>query len=273
MTHAPENPHDPVLLSIENGIARLTLNRPERHNSLVPELVESLNQAIDQATRANPKVLVLDANGQSFSTGGDVQGLFDTPFDLRHGYARKLVGGLHDAILALIGMPCPTIAVVQGMVTGGSVGLVLACDLVIGTDKASFAPWYTVVGYSPDGGWATLMADRIGRSRTLAIHLTNQKISAGQARDLGLLHQIVEPDQLQISLKRNVQTLNHAIPGAVSHTLAQLRPDLSAVREGLNREMSHFLEQISTKEAESGMKRFLARASRPEPGECTDDDV
>src|SRR5690554_2426753 len=121
LTHAPENPHDPVLLSIENGIARLTLNRPERHNSLVPELVESLNQAIDQATRANPKVLVLDANGQSFSTGGDVQGLFDTPFDLRHGYARKLVGGLHDAILALIGMPCPTIAVVQGMVTGGSV--------------------------------------------------------------------------------------------------------------------------------------------------------
>ncbi|HCR80727.1 MAG TPA: enoyl-CoA hydratase/isomerase family protein, partial [Alcanivorax sp.] len=99
----------------------------------------------------------LDAEGRSFSTGGDVGGFYDTPRAERHDYASRVVGTLNAVILDLLSLPLPTVAAVHGMVTGGSVGLVLACDIVVAGPRASFAPWYTRVGYSPDGGWTALM--------------------------------------------------------------------------------------------------------------------
>lgn len=129
-----------VHYQLDGDLARITLNRPQRHNALVPELLDGLRAALARCREDRPAALILDAEGRSFSTGGDVGGFYDTPRAERHDYAVRVVGTLNAVILDLLSLPLPTVAAVHGMVTGGSVGLVLACDIVVAGPRASFAP-------------------------------------------------------------------------------------------------------------------------------------
>lgn len=239
------------------GLVRITLNRPERHNALVPELLEPLLLTLQELQQAPPRVLILAAEGRSFSTGGDVAAFYAVAASERGEYAERLVGALHASILALLSLPCPTLVEVNGAVTGGSAGLVLACDLVVASPQASFAPWYTVVGFSPDGGWSCLMADRIGRSRALEVQLLNRCIKAEEAQQLGLIHQVVPQDALADCARQLATRVSAGVSGSVQHTLALTRPDLNQVARALEQEKIHFLQQIVTSEAEEGMRRFL----------------
>lgn len=239
------------------GVVRITLSRPERHNALVPELLDPLLLTLQQLHQVPPKVLILAAEGRSFSTGGDVAAFYAVPALERSQYAEGLVGSLHASILALLSLPCPTLAEVNGTVTGGSAGLVLACDLVVASPRASFAPWYTVVGFSPDGGWSCLMADRIGRSRALEVQLLNRCIKAEEALQLGLIHQVVPQETLADCARQLAARISAGVSGSVCHTLALTRPDLNHVARALEKEKTHFLQQIVTSEAEEGMRRFL----------------
>jgi len=242
-----------------DGVVTLTLNRPERHNALVPELLVALNVALTRATQAAPMALVLRGAGRSFSTGGDVRRFYETPRPQRRDYAHTLVGVLNQAILALLSMPCPTIVVVHGMVTGGALGLVLACDIALGDPQANIAPWYTVVGFSPDGGWTALLPERIGRARAFEIQLLNQQLGAAEAQRIGILHSVVSNETLETVLVQTLSTLRHAKPGSLRHTLALMRPECQRIATALETERQHFLQQIDTDEADSGMARFLGQ--------------
>ncbi len=243
----------------EEGIARLTLNRPERHNSLVPELLDELQKALEQCRREQPPVLVIDAAGKSFSTGGDVAGFYDTPREDRRGYAADVVGSLNGVIRQLLTLPVPTIAAVHGMVTGGSIGLVLACDLVVAGPRASFSPWYTVVGFSPDGGWTALLPERIGRARALDVQLTNRVISRDKALAWGLAQYSADAGAELTTALSVAGTLRSHKAGSIQRTLRLNRPDSQQVAAALEREYQEFLEQIVTDEADLGMAHFLGR--------------
>lgn len=243
----------------EDGVACLTLNRPSRHNALVPELLDELLDKLDVCRQERPAVLILEAEGRSFSSGGDVAGFYDTPRGQRGAYAAKVVGALNQVILSLLDLPMPTIASVQGLVSGGSLGLVLACDLAIASDKASFAPWYSVVGFSPDGGWSALLPERIGRARALEVQLTNRSIDADEAHRLGLVQYRTDTPGLA-PLSREIATaIRDKQAGSLRHTLALTRPDRAQAAAGLEAEYRHFLEQIESDEADHGMAAFLRR--------------
>ncbi|ASK33747.1 enoyl-CoA hydratase [Alcanivorax sp. N3-2A] len=248
-----------VLAERDNGIARLTLNRGARHNALVPDLLTALRDALAELRRDPPRVLILAAAGRSFSTGGDVGAFYDTPPAQRYDYAARVVGELNAAILDLLTLPCPTVAAVHGTVTGGSVGLVLACDIAVGGPRTHFAPWYTVVGFSPDGGWSALMPERIGRARALDAQLTNRAIDADEALRLGLLQYLADDNGVLDQANAIAATIAAAKPASVAHTLTLNRPDSQRVAAGLEAEYRHFLEQIVSDEADRGMKAFLER--------------
>lgn len=250
-----------VIYREENGIARLTLNRPERHNALVPELLEDLSHALEQCRRQPPAVLVIDAAGKSFSTGGDVAGFYNTPRAERQTYASTVVGTLNAVILQLLTLPVPTVTAVHGMVTGGSIGLVLASDIVVAGPDASFAPWYTVVGYSPDGGWTALLPDRIGRARALDIQLTNRTVFRDEALAWGLAQYSAGAGEELATAFSIANTLTRRRPGSVANTLKLNRPDPERTAAALEREYQAFLEQITTDEADRGMAEFLGRTA------------
>lgn len=248
-----------TLLDIADGVARLTLNRPERHNSLVPGLLDSLNTDLEHiAGDREIRAVVLQASGRSFSTGGDVAGFHAVPRGQRRAYAEGLVGSLNRAILALLHLPVPVIGRIHGAVTGGSLGLLLACDLAAITPQAFIQPYYAQVGFSPDGGWTAMLPARIGAQRAREIQLLNQRVPAQEALHLGLVTACVEADMLDATIEGWLEKLKTMQPASIASTKALLAADCAA---GLEAELRNFLELIDGEEAEAGMTRFLNRGT------------
>lgn len=251
-------------LDIAGPVARLTLNRPERHNSLVPALIDALKQDLAHiAALPELRALVLQAEGRSFSTGGDVGGFFAVPRGQRRAYADGLVGGLNDCILALFDLPVPVLGRIQGPVTGGSLGFLLACDLVAITSQVFIQPYYTEVGFSPDGGWTALLPARIGDAAAREIQLRNRRVAATEIVQLGLATALVEPEALDATLDGWLAEIVAKQPGALRRTRANLLPPArrAAIAAALEMEKQSFLEQIDSEEAHHGMARFLAKSA------------
>ncbi len=243
-----------VLLTHEDGVAVLTLERPERCNALNDDLLADLNAALERLE--TPRAVVLRAAGRHFSTGGDVA-RFAQAVAAGDGraYAQAVVGGLNRAILQLAALPCPALAQVQGALTGGALGLVLAADLVVMERSAFVQPFYSVVGFAPDGGWTAMLPARIGEHRAREIQLLNQRITADQALAMGLA-QSVSADPADV-IAGWLRTLRGHIPGAMAVT-KRLTTDLPALKAALDAERAAFVERIETDEVRDGMARFLA---------------
>ncbi len=252
-----------VLLDIAEGVATLTLNRPERHNALVPNLMDALNAGLDSLSSAPPAILVLRGAGRSFSTGGDVAAFAGLPRGERRAYAAGLVGTLNEAILKLLCLPCPVIAAVQGPVTGGSCGLVFASDLVAMGPRAFLQSYYADVGFAPDGGWTALLPERIGAARAGAIQMLNRRIGTAEAVALGIAQAAPAETEFETTISGWLGTLRSKVGPSLAATRSLLMPPerLRAIADGLARERSRFLDLIETDETEAGMARFLARAA------------
>ncbi|NUA30758.1 enoyl-CoA hydratase/isomerase family protein [Cupriavidus basilensis] len=249
-----------VLVERVGSTAVLRLNRAERHNSLVPELLEALLAALERVEAApDVRAVVLSHAGRSFSTGGDV-GVFAAfvpqSAELAQ-YAQRLLGLLNAAILRLAALRCPVIAAVEGWLTGGSLGLVLACDMTVLGEGTRIAPYYTVVGFSPDGGWTAMLPQLIGAARSRAIQLENTTLTASQAVALGLATHLAPAREAEAMALSLAAGLKDKVPGSVAHTRALLRWDADALAAGLERERVAFVAQVTSVEAAAGMRRFL----------------
>jgi 2-(1,2-epoxy-1,2-dihydrophenyl)acetyl-CoA isomerase len=244
-----------VLTAIDGAIATVTLNRPERHNSLVPALLRDLGDAIARCeAEAGARVLVLRAAGRSFSTGGDLRGFRERAEDVAQ-YADELVGLLNDVVVRLFDCHLPVIAVVDGQVTGGAMGFVLASDIVLVTDRASFTPYYVATGFAPDGGWTALLPDVIGRTRASSVQVLNQTISAEQALAWGLATAHADSAGLEQAVAELCERIVGKKAGSIACTRRLLRPRDLESRLELERE--RFVRQIVTGEAMAGIKGWL----------------
>jgi 2-(1,2-epoxy-1,2-dihydrophenyl)acetyl-CoA isomerase len=254
-----------VLTERLDSVAILTLNRPERHNSLVPELLEEMLVALETiGAESDLRAVVLQANGRSFSTGGDLGGFQAHLKDLAT-YASEIVGLLNQVILALVELPAPLVAAVHGIVTGGSLGLVLGSDVVLVAPEASFTPYYSVVGFSPDGGWTAMLPAIIGPKRTAEVLLSNRTISATQAVAWGLASRGVPGDRIRHEALSVAQEFAAQKPRSITcikRLLGFAYADPSpgsgqGLAARLEAERVRFVEQIETDEARQGIVGFL----------------
>jgi 2-(1,2-epoxy-1,2-dihydrophenyl)acetyl-CoA isomerase len=249
-----------VRMTIADGVARLTLDRPERHNSLVPALLADLLTHLD-TLRDNEAIraVVLAANGRSFSTGGDVRAFHEQADQALRDYAAGLLGQLNRAILMLMDLPQLVIARVLGPVTGGALGLVLAADLAAATPAAFFAPYYVTVGFAPDGGWSAILPERIGIQRAREIQLLNRHVSAAEAAALGLVTEVVEADRLDACIAEWLALTQRHVASGVRAAKRGLMSDerRAAYAAGLEAERQAFLAAVTRPETRRGMARFL----------------
>jgi len=249
---------EPLVTLLRRGeVAVISLNRPERHNALVPEFLDALLQALGHPDSQGAAALVLRAEGRSFSTGGDLA-RFCAHRDAIGGYAHGLVGQLNAAILAIYTHPAPVVCAVQGQVTGGSLGLLLASDHVIMRRGVTITPYYSVVGFSPDGGWTALLPGIIGRQRTLDWLARNASHDADACLALGLAHQVVDDDCDAATLQwaNDVAEKNK---GSMARTRRLLNADGDVVRQRLEAERENFVSQVQTRSALDGIDQFLRR--------------
>lgn len=257
------SPSNCVRVSGDDEIRVITLARAHRHNSLVPEFVDEIRSAVRTvAASTTLRALVIAAEGRNFSTGGDVAGFAARDGDDLVAYAREIVGGLNAMMLELIDLEVPVVTAVQGKVTGGSLGLVLASDIVLLEPNATFAPYYVDVGFSPDGGWTAMLPQRIGLTRAMSIQLSNSEINADQAVEWGLATEIARGDLLTCAMA-HARGIARKRTASVRRTKRLLWADRQAIADRLDAELESFAAEIGSEAAAEGMAAFLGR--RPDP--------
>lgn len=232
-----------------HGIRIVRLDRPDQLNAMVPPMLEALIEQLRAAGQSGRPV-VFTGTGSAFCAGADVKWLASL-HDPSLGVA-DLVAMHHLAITTIVEMRVPVIAAVNGVVAGGGLGLALACDYCIVAERASFTAAYFRLGLTPDGGSSAFLERTIGPARTRELLLTNRRLTALQAREWGLVNEVVADDQL---LDRAV-TFAVDLQPVPGYALVQARRllDMSNLRNQLQ------LESVAIRTAAKG--EFFRNALR-----------
>ena len=188
---------DVLLVDRTDGVATLTLNRPESMNSLSVELKEALGTAVDEVARdASVRAVVLTGNGRGFCVGQDLRehvALLEAgdpaPLD-------TVTVHYNPIVTHLVGMPKPVIAAVNGMAAGAGAGLAFACDFRIASRSAGFLLAFANVGLTLDSGVSWTLQRLIGSARATSLALLAEPVTAEAALEMGLVNAVVEPDRV-----------------------------------------------------------------------------
>jgi 2-(1,2-epoxy-1,2-dihydrophenyl)acetyl-CoA isomerase len=195
---------DSVLLETTEGVAAVTLNRPESLNSLDTATKEALRDTL-QKVAADPAVraVVLTGSGKGFCVGQDLRELTQQAADgLTVEQIYETVPKHYAPIcMALATMPKPVIAGVNGVAAGAGASMAFACDFRIGSDTARFNLAFTAIGLSPDTGASWTLPRLVGRQKALELLMMPETISAGQALELGLLTRLVPAAEYDDTLR------------------------------------------------------------------------
>ena len=227
---------DDLLETVKDGVATLTLNRPDRLNALSPAMLDALLAALPRlAADADVGAVVLTGAGRAFCAGGDVKAMAE---------GRELAAGsLEDKAHALRArmevsrwlheMPKPTIAMVRGAAAGAGLSMALACDLRVAGESARFTTAFARVGYSGDFGGSVFLTRLVGTARARELYFTADLVDAARAEAIGLVNRVVPDARLEEEtqalaarlargprialryMKRNLNAAEHAALGDV----------------------------------------------------------
>ena len=178
-----------ITTTVRDGVTIVCLDRPQRHNALVPEMAQALATAIRTASQAERPV-VLTASGTTFCPGADLKWMAAQP-DPAVAVA-TLVADHHLAVTTLLDARVPVIAAINGPVAGGGLGLALAADLRVADPGATFTAAYLRLGLTPSGGATALLPALIGRARALDLLFSDQSLNARDALAWGLVSEVCD---------------------------------------------------------------------------------
>ena len=251
----------PVALDVSDGIARLRLNRPAASNGLNVELLKALHEAIlachaDRSVR----VVLLTGEGRNFCAGGDIHTFESKGADLPD-YLREATAWLQLASAALIQLRVPVVTAVQGFAAGGGgLGLVCASDIVVAAQSAKFFSGAVRVGMAPDGGVSVTLTQLVGLRQALRIVLTNPTLTADEARNIGLITEVVADDQLTSRAEQLAGQLTALPPQALSASKRLIWSGVGAsVEQRLAEEARTVSELSGTADALEGLRAVIER--------------
>ena len=248
---------DPVRYELADGVATLTLARPDRGNSLDLPTAQALLDAVRRARRDDVHVVVLRAEGSAFCVGGDVAAMAAAPDPEL--FIDDLAETLHRAVSDLQRMDAVVLSVVQGVAAGAGVPLAGAADLVLAGASARFTLAYTRIGLSPDGG-STLLAASIGLHRALHLALLNPMLSAEQAQAAGLVAQVHPDAALDEAVATVVATLRAGSRSAQVAAKRVLREQAQPSSEqALRRETLAIRTAAGGPDGREGVAAFVAK--------------
>lgn len=185
-----------LLFNVRDGVATITLNRPEAMNSINLDMAKDLMHATLHCTEdPSIRVIVVTGKGNLFCAGGDLKAFNAQKENLPY-FIKETTTYLHAAVSRLTRMNPPAIAAVNGFAAGAGMSLALACDIVIAAQSSRFNVAYTRVGLTPDGSLSYFLPRSIGLKRALELTLTNRILSAKEALDWGIVNRVVPDGEL-----------------------------------------------------------------------------
>ncbi|MCR2793453.1 enoyl-CoA hydratase/isomerase family protein [Microbacterium sp. zg.Y625] len=205
----------------DGDIFRVTLNRPEAGNAVDIDMALALQDAVAAGEASGAAVMVLDAAGGVFCAGGDVAAMARASDPGR--FLERLAGAMHAALESMARSPLFVVAAVDGAAAGGGFGLALTADYLIATPRARFLTAYAAVGLTPDSGVSSLLARSVGMHRALALAATGRVLAAEEARDWGIVSEIVASEDLTEVAARRAGGLARTAGPALGETKRLIR--------------------------------------------------
>lgn len=207
----PEATYDTILVEAADGVATITLNRPNSLNALNGVMRRELLAALkaagrDQAVRA----VVLTGAGRGFCSGADLRG-----GATERAYRRVLTDEYNPLIVAIRDLPKPVIAAVNGVAAGAGVSIALACDLVYASDEARFIQAFIRIGLVADSGSTRTLVRTLGRHRAAQLIFSGEPLGAAEARAAGLVNEVVPGGQLSATVRAEAAKLAAAPTRAI----------------------------------------------------------
>jgi enoyl-CoA hydratase/carnithine racemase len=262
-TTAPSPPELKNLrLEIDGVIGTLTLDRPKVLNAMSPELIAELVTAAGWlADRAQLRALIVTGEGRAFSAGGDVN-WFKRGLDESGSYlsadVRRGADVLHQAIVDFRRIPYPVVAAVNGVAAGAGFSLALMCDTRIASDAAAFVVAYGRIGASPDGGMTYFLPRVVGQARAVELLLQDPLLNAEQAREEGIVAEVVPADRLMEVARERAEELAEKAPHYVRMSKLLIGQSLdNTLADHLQVERHGIADSMATEDLREGVTAFL----------------
>ncbi len=212
---------DKLLVSLSEGIKQITINRPERRNSVDTETTQLLHQEINRSFTDESKVVILTGIGEAFCAGADLEATSKadiTQFDV----TSALRDRTNPTILAMRRLPKPIIARIHGPAVGVGCNYALACDMLVASEQAKLGQVFSKIGLMPDGGSTYFLPRIVGYAKAFELMATGDIINAHEALSLGLVNRVVPFEELDETVQAIAQRLALAAPIALAKIKAGL---------------------------------------------------
>jgi 2-(1,2-epoxy-1,2-dihydrophenyl)acetyl-CoA isomerase len=256
-----ETTFEHVLLSVEDRVGTVTLNRPDKLNAFAGRMRQEITQALQRmAEDPDVRVIVITGAGRAFCAGADI-GYMQKLLEHKDSDAfAKLVDAGRGVVTTIRSTPKPVIASINGAAAGGGANLALACDLRIASDRASIGQTFNRIGLHPDWGGTYFLPRLVGVAKAMELVFTGDMIDAAEAHRIGLVNRVVAADQLETATKELASKLAAKPPLALAMAKRAL---YQSAHESLERmldiELDHQLKVFGSDDAGEGLAAFLEK--------------
>jgi len=251
-----------LLFELKDGVATLTLNRPERLNALGDTLRDDLHDAILKCSD-NPdvRVIVITGAGKGFCSGGDVKAMNEAKEGRRERPLGEKIAPNRDlTLLAMRDAPQPIIAAINGAAAGAGMNLALGCDIRIASTAAKFSQAFVKRGLHPDWGGTYFLPRVVGMAKAAELIFTGELIDAQEALRLGIVSQVVAPEELLSTANQLARRIAAGPPVAIRLAKRSLYDNAERdLKSSLERET--FSQNIAseTEDAREGIRAFVEK--------------
>jgi 2-(1,2-epoxy-1,2-dihydrophenyl)acetyl-CoA isomerase len=250
-----------IQFAVADGVATLTLNRPDRLNSFTVDMHGEVAAALDQVERdAAVRTLVLTGAGRGFCAGQDLSDRAVAPGGDAVDLGASVELYYAPLIRRLTGLPKPVIAAVNGVAAGAGANIALACDIVIAARSAKFIQSFANIGLIPDSGGTWVLPRLVGQARALGLALTGEPLPAEKAEAWGLIWKCVDDDALVAEVGALADRFAKGPTRGLARTKALIRAaSLKSLDEELDLERDAMRELGFSTDYQEGVAAFMAK--------------
>lgn len=242
-----------------DGILTITLNRPERLNAFIGHMRRDLAEALEHAgSDRTVRVVIITGAGRAFCAGGDIAFMAELMQRRDAEEFSRILGAGRRVILAIRQMTKPVIASINGPASGAGCNLALACDLRIASSNATFSQSFTKVGLHPDWGGTYFLPRLVTPNKACELFFLGDSIDADEAARLGIVNQVVAPEELETATLQLAQRLQAAPPIALAAAKhAVYLSQAAELEEMLRYETEVQLRCFDSEDGHEGVQAFL----------------
>lgn len=244
---------------IHNGVATLTLNRPEVFNSFNREMALVFQNELDACENdASVRAIVITGSGKAFCAGQDLKEV-TTP-DLNPGFKKILEEHYNPIITRVRAIKKPIIAAVNGVAAGAGANIALACDIVIAHEKVSFIQAFSKIGLVPDSAGTFFLPRLIGFGKASALMMLGDKVSATDAAEMGMIYKVTSLEDFQTEIEKIAVTLAQMPTKALGMTKQLLNESMeNTLEQQLALESKLQIEAASSEDYAEGVAAFVEK--------------